>query len=173
MPRQGRELIRPNRPQAPIEPEEELCRSRGRSPPAVQTSMASTSSSSTSSQPASLTCGIVQVPSKRRRFLLRPVQTHHKNKGVLRGRQPVSFLAFAGRFVLDVQVNRAVPVGLQLVALAQCVPVNGIRDEEIARVVHSQRPKAVNGGISPFLKCMTYLFAPLYFLRTSGPSDVG
>ena len=32
---------------------------------------------------------------------------------------------------------------------------------------------ALASGSSPFLKCATYRFAPLYFFRTSGPSEVG
>lgn len=60
----------------------------------------------------------------------------------------VRFLFGAGVLSLQVQIDRAVGVLFQLVALER-VTVQRIGDEEILRVVHRKRPEAINLASRP------------------------
>ena len=65
---------------------------------------------------------------------------------LLRCRQPVGFLLFTWRFLLQVQGQRTVVIKLQLVPVADRVASDRILDEELVGVVHSDRPESSHRG---------------------------
>ena len=79
----------------------------------------------------------------RGRCFFRPVKPQHGNELRLWRRQPVCFLRVARRFGLQIQVNRTVSVGHELVSRTQGVAVERVGHEEVRRVVHGQRPESV------------------------------
>src|SRR3984893_14063349 len=81
---------------------------------------------------------------QRGRTLLRPVEAQYQIKGPARRRQPARLLVGAGIGSLYVEINRAIGIGLQGIALTERVAIQRIGDEEILRVVHRQRPEATH-----------------------------
>src|SRR6476660_6312816 len=82
-----------------------------------------------------------------RRFGLRPVEAHDQIDQVVRRREPVALLVFAGRLVLNVEGQRTVSIFLQVRFHRRInkIAVDWVLDQQLAvAVVHRDRPEGVD-----------------------------
>jgi len=92
-----------------------------------------------------------------RGLIFGPVHPHHQNKLIFGAGSQFDSLSGRAR-VLNVQIYRAVRIGLEILPGTDAVAVNGIGDKEVVLVVHRQRPETLAGGSSPFLNASRISF---------------
>src|SRR5207237_10162240 len=97
-------------------------------------------------------------PPSLEQILLRPVDEQGHVEAVSGRRKPVRFLALPGSIVLDVNIQRAVRVEIELVAISDRVAVERVRDEEVFVVVHGKRPE---GGCRRRLALVAMQYIPV------------
>src|SRR6266481_3206287 len=74
--------------------------------------------------------------------IIGPVHAQGQIETAGRGRQPVAFLIAAWRLVLDVEIERAIGVELQSIAIANSETLDRVRGKVAVIVIESERPES-------------------------------